>query len=93
MSNFSFSYSVFKRLVSQGRQKVTLCGNGLNRGVTIHWTIDASRWRAQGSTLIFLAARQSGLLLPDAAGLTKCSLVLTNCLFQTLGNALLRGFL
>ena len=30
MSNFSFSHSVFKRLVSQGRQKVLLCGNGLN---------------------------------------------------------------
>ena len=29
MSNFSFSHSVFKRLVSQGRQKVSLCGNGL----------------------------------------------------------------
>ena len=29
-SNFSFSHSVFKRLVSQGRQKVSLCGNGLN---------------------------------------------------------------
>ena len=28
-SNFSFSHSVFKRLVSQGRQKVSLCGNGL----------------------------------------------------------------
>ena len=28
-SNFSFSLSVFKRLVSQGRQKVSLCGNGL----------------------------------------------------------------
>ena len=28
-SNFSFSNSVFKRLVSQGRQKVSLCGNGL----------------------------------------------------------------
>ena len=27
-SNFSFSHSVFKRLVSQGRQKVSLCGNG-----------------------------------------------------------------
>ena len=31
MSNFSFSHSVFKRLISQGRQKVSLCGNGLNR--------------------------------------------------------------
>ena len=28
-SNFSFSHSVFKRLVSQGRQKESLCGNGL----------------------------------------------------------------
>ena len=28
-SNFSFSHSVFKKLVSQGRQKVSLCGNGL----------------------------------------------------------------
>ena len=28
-SNFSFSHSVFKRLVSQGCQKVSLCGNGL----------------------------------------------------------------
>ena len=29
MSNFSFPNSVFKRLVSQGHQKVSLCGNGL----------------------------------------------------------------
>ena len=29
MSNLSFSHSVFKRLVSQGRQKVSLCWNGL----------------------------------------------------------------
>ena len=28
-SNFSFSHSVFKRLVSQRRLKVSLCGNGL----------------------------------------------------------------
>ena len=28
-SNFSFAHSVFKRLVSQGRQKVSLFGNGL----------------------------------------------------------------
>ena len=28
-SNFSFSHCVFKRLVSQGHQKVSLCGNGL----------------------------------------------------------------
>ena len=30
MSNLSFSHSVFKRLVFQGHQKVSLCGNGLN---------------------------------------------------------------
>ena len=29
MSNFSFSHSVFKTLVSQGRQKASLYGNGL----------------------------------------------------------------
>ena len=29
-SNFSFSHNVFKRLFSQTRQKVSLCGNGLN---------------------------------------------------------------
>ena len=29
-SNFSFSHYVFKRLLSQTCQKVSLCGNGLN---------------------------------------------------------------
>ena len=29
-SIFSISHNVFKRLVSQARQKVSLCGNGLN---------------------------------------------------------------
>ena len=29
-SNFSFSHNVFKRLLFQTRQKVSLCGNGLN---------------------------------------------------------------
>ena len=32
-SNFSFSHSVFKRLVSQGCQKVSMCGNGLNPAI------------------------------------------------------------
>ena len=38
-SNFSFSHSVFKRFVSQGRQKVSLCGNGLSELVPcdLHW--------------------------------------------------------
>ena len=30
-SNFSFSHKVFKSLVSQTRQKVSLCGNGLKK--------------------------------------------------------------
>ena len=33
--NFSFYHSVFKRLVSQGRQKVSLCGNGIIEAVYI----------------------------------------------------------
>ena len=35
-SNFSFSHSVFKRLVSQGRQKVSLSGNGLKKAKTYY---------------------------------------------------------
>ena len=34
-SNFSFSHSVFKRLVSLRHQKVSLCGNGLTLSQTI----------------------------------------------------------
>ena len=34
-SNFSFSRSAFKRLVSQGHQKGSLCGNGLTHYHTI----------------------------------------------------------
>ena len=30
-SNFSFSHNVFKMLLSQTRQNVSLCGNGLSR--------------------------------------------------------------
>ena len=36
LSNFPLSNSVFKRLVSQARQKVSLCGNGLNIKYTNH---------------------------------------------------------
>ena len=39
MSNFSFSHSVFKRLVSQGRQKVSLCGNGLTHCQTTNFRL------------------------------------------------------
>ena len=40
-SSFSFSHSVFKRLVSQGRQKVSLCGNGLIMTIfsSSHWLL------------------------------------------------------
>ena len=34
-SNFSFSHNVFKRLLSQTRRKVSLCGNGLALYYTI----------------------------------------------------------
>ena len=35
-SNFSFSHNVFKRLLSQTRQKVSLCGNGFNKAKLIY---------------------------------------------------------
>ena len=34
-NNFSFSHSVFKRLDSQGHQKVSLCGNGLTNHLEV----------------------------------------------------------
>ena len=34
-SNFSFSHNVFTRLLSQTRQKVSLCGNGLTHSHTM----------------------------------------------------------
>ena len=50
-SNFSFSHSVFKRLLSQGHQKVSLCGNGLNArlfriycGDITHYTVITRQW-------------------------------------------------
>ena len=46
MRNFSFSHNVFKRLVSQGRQKVSLCGNGLKINCTIWATIKLSSTNA-----------------------------------------------
>ena len=47
-SNLSFSHSVFKRLVSQGRQKVSLCGNGLRR----HFYLFSRTWRYLFNTLL-----------------------------------------
>ena len=34
-SNFSFSHNVFKRILCQTRQKVSLCGNGLNEKISL----------------------------------------------------------
>ena len=44
-SNFSFSHNVFKRLLSQTRQKVSLCGNGFKfstcqRTIPYHHSVD-----------------------------------------------------
>ena len=43
-SNFSFSHSVFKELVSQGRQKASLCGNGLNSSDISPYLNKSSYW-------------------------------------------------
>ena len=48
-SNFSFSHSVFKRFVSQRRQKVSLCGNGLKKIVQ---TIPVQQTENCGNTAI-----------------------------------------
>ena len=47
-SNFSFSHSVFKRLLSQGRQKASLCGNGLNTFYHTILTFNYPEERAYG---------------------------------------------
>ena len=36
IAHFPIVFCVFKRLVSQGHQKVSLCGNGLNHTGTAH---------------------------------------------------------
>ena len=48
-SNFSFSRSVFKRLVSQRRQKVWLCGNGLKRFVVGSHEKKKKHYKSSGS--------------------------------------------
>ena len=56
MSNFSFSHSVVERLVSQGHQKVSLCGNRLR---TVYWpTVTASSCGFDGRSgpkIVFVA--------------------------------------
>ena len=52
-SNVSFSQSVFKRLVSQGRQKVSLCGNGLRHE---YWSTGYNFWKDKVWVLFKLKA-------------------------------------
>ena len=49
MSNFFFSHSVFKRLVSQGHQKVSLCGNGFPK----QQILDSSKLKEDYDTFKF----------------------------------------
>ena len=60
MNNFSFSHSVFKRLVSQGRQKVSLCGNGLTFPTKCNFEIFHTEGNFQ--TLKFNVASNKGNL-------------------------------
>ena len=59
-SNFSFSHSVFKRLVSQGCQKVSLCGNGLTSKVLFELTIWVPKPRIveHSNSMFYIANRQ-----------------------------------
>ena len=74
MSNFSFSHSVFKRLASQGCQKMSLCGNGLNSLFTVH-----------GSLIWFLTDLFSFVLVDEENGIcnipdkTDCDSLSTDC--------------
>ena len=43
-SNFSFSHNVFKRLLSQAYQKVSLCGNGLKNKIPSYQTTGIDGW-------------------------------------------------
>ena len=60
-SNFSFSHGVFKRLVSQGRQKVSLCGNGVIWG-----NICRKRERPTKKTSAFTLSQTSHCFYPSA---------------------------
>ena len=53
-SNFSFSHSVFKRLVSQRRQKVSLCGNGLTHSLINHFETVPKSKKLQTTTEMWL---------------------------------------
>ena len=51
---FFFSHSVFKRLVSQGCQKVLLCGNGLIRVTLSRRFFFQTLWEKKVTMLSFL---------------------------------------
>ena len=82
-SNFSFSHSVFKRLASNGRQKVSLCGNGFNNWNTVDTALNkhicwyqgqghlpGSRWNLNVKFLVWLFSEKARGI---AKGLTSSS--------------------
>ena len=83
-SNFSFSHSVFKRLVSQGCQKVSSCGNGLRKkpceNIVVTSIFSFSHNVFRSKTEIIILATFS-LLSANALNLVRaknCSLVELN---------------
>ena len=68
-SNFSFSHSVFKRLVSQGRQKESLCGNGLKKEIIILATLNFSS--ANAFSFVKVRVLLFGTVLNDEICLLK----------------------
>ena len=98
MSSFSFSHSVFKRLVSQGRQKVSLCGNGLKWHT---YSVEIERWtekigltrmfflltfsiaRIKRKLLFYLEIRLFGPLVENGSKLARSKFLLfTFCLIS-----------
>ena len=54
-SNFSFSHNVFQRLLSQTRQNLSYCGNGLMTGFSPYDTLqDTDNWRQKEPIKFFL---------------------------------------
>ena len=76
-SNFSFFHSVFKRLISQGCQKVLLCGNGLTHYHTI-LTFNAPEKQAFLKTLW----EKEKMLVPSISSFSHNIIYLSRYKFQ-----------
>ena len=70
MSNISFSHSVFKRLVYQGHQKVSLCGNGL----TVTGNYFFAGKSSLGVALFRLVEPAAGTIYIDGVDIAKIGL-------------------